>query len=59
MENFFSFLDLPIHQLKDYQKLNYGSYSNIPPSIYSILSDYFKPYNQKLEEYLGMKFNWE
>ncbi len=59
MENVFKFLDLPKHQLQDYQKLNSGSYPNIPPSIYSTLSDYFQPYNQKLEEYLGMKFNWE
>ena len=59
MQKVFSFLDLPKHQLKDYQKLNSGSYPNIPPSIYSTLSDYYQPYNQKLEEYLGMKFNWE
>ena len=59
MQKVFTFLDLPKHQLKNYQKFNFGYYPNIPPSIYSILSDYFKPYNQKLEEYLGMKFNWE
>ena len=59
MKKVFTFLDLPKYQLKDYQKFNSGYYPNIPPSIYSILSDYFKPYNQKLEEYLGMKFNWE
>jgi hypothetical protein len=43
MEKFFSFLDLPIHQLKDYQKLNSGSYSNIPPSIYPILRIILNP----------------
>ncbi len=59
MEKVFNFLDLPKYQLQDYQKLNSGSYPNIPPLIYSTLSDYFQPYNQKLEEYLGMKFNWE
>ncbi|MDJ0519854.1 MAG: tetratricopeptide repeat protein [Trichodesmium sp. MO_231.B1] len=59
MEKVFNFLDLPKHQLQNYQKLNSGSYPNIPPLIYSTLSNYFQPYNQKLEEYLGMKFNWE
>ncbi|KEI65119.1 hypothetical protein A19Y_8007 (plasmid) [Planktothrix agardhii NIVA-CYA 126/8] len=23
------------------------------------LAEFFRPHNQKLEEYLGMKFNWD
>ncbi|MDY7003539.1 MAG: tetratricopeptide repeat protein [Cyanobacteriota bacterium] len=59
MEKVFNFLDLPKYQLKNYQKLNSGSYPTVPQSIHESLSNYFQPYNQKLEKYLGMKFNWE
>ncbi|NEP46556.1 MAG: sulfotransferase domain-containing protein, partial [Okeania sp. SIO2H7] len=59
MEKVFNFLDLPKHQLKNYQKLNSGYYPTLPQSIHESLSNYFQPYNQKLEAYLGMKFNWE
>lgn len=58
MKQVFNFLDLPDYQIPDYPKLNAGSYSSISESIRQNLSDYFQPHNQRLEEYLGMKFNW-
>ncbi len=58
MEQVFKFLDLPKYQLKNYQKFNSGSYPPIPESIYSTLNDYLQPYNQRLEEYLGIDLNW-
>ncbi|MCY7382712.1 MAG: tetratricopeptide repeat protein [Microcoleus sp. CAN_BIN18] len=53
------FLDLPEYQLPEYQNANPGSYQPINESVRDCLSDYFKPYNQELEEYLGRKFDWE
>ncbi|XZN91800.1 MAG: tetratricopeptide repeat protein [Microcoleus sp.] len=53
------FLDLPEYQLPEYPNANPGSYQPISDSVRDWLSDYFRPYNQELEEYLGRKFNWE
>ncbi|MDJ0556593.1 MAG: tetratricopeptide repeat protein [Microcoleaceae cyanobacterium MO_207.B10] len=58
MKQVFDFLDLPNYQIRDYPKLNAGSYASISESIRQKLSEYFQPHNQRLEEYLGMKFNW-
>lgn len=53
------FLDLPEYQLPEYQNANPGSYQPISDSVRDWLSDYFTPYSQELEEYLGRRFNWE
>ena len=58
MQQVFNFLGLPDYQIQDYPKLNAGSYSSISESLRQKLNDYFQPHNQRLEEYLGMKFNW-
>ncbi|EGK89477.1 tetratricopeptide repeat protein [Microcoleus vaginatus PCC 9802] len=52
------FLDLPEYQLSDYQNANPGSYQPVNQSVRDWLRDYFRPYNQQLEEYLGTKFDW-
>ncbi|MFB8798046.1 MAG: tetratricopeptide repeat protein [Microcoleus sp.] len=52
------FLDLPEYQLPEYPNANPGSYQPISDSVRCWLSDYFRHYNQQLEEYLGIKFNW-
>ncbi|MEG4107037.1 tetratricopeptide repeat protein [Microcoleus sp. S13_C5] len=52
------FLDLPEHQLSEYPNANPGSYPPVNQSIRDWLRDYFRPYNQQLEEYLGRKFDW-
>ncbi len=54
-----AFLELPEYQLSEYQNANPGSYQRVNQSVRHLLSDYFKPYNQELEEYLGRKFDWE
>ncbi len=59
MKQVFDFLDLPNHQLSDYKQYNAGSYKPMDENLYQKLSDFFKPYNQMLEEYLGMNFNWD
>jgi len=52
------FLGLPEYQLSQYQNANPGSYQPIDPSVRDWLRDYFRPYNQQLEEYLSTNFNW-
>jgi tetratricopeptide (TPR) repeat protein len=52
------FLDLPEYQLSEYQNANPGSYQPVHQSIRDWLRDYFRPYNQQLEEYLSTNFNW-
>ncbi|MBE9187132.1 tetratricopeptide repeat protein [Microcoleus sp. LEGE 07076] len=54
-----AFLDLPKYQLSEYQNANPGAYPLVNQSVRHLLSDYFKPYNQELEEYLGRKFDWK
>ncbi|MDJ0555732.1 MAG: tetratricopeptide repeat protein [Microcoleaceae cyanobacterium MO_207.B10] len=59
MKEVFEFLGLPEHQLSEYRKLNSGYYSPISDAMRQKLSKYFQPHNQRLEEYLGIKFDWE
>ena len=54
----FDFLDLPYYELLEYKHYFPGSYPPINASLRSQLSELFQPHNQKLEEYIGMKFNW-
>ena len=53
------FLDLPEYQLSEYQNANPGSYQPVNESVRDRLSDYFRPYNQELEQYFGRQFDWE
>lgn len=59
MKQVFEFLGLPEHQLPEYRKLNSGYYSPISDEMRQKLSEYFQPHNQRLEAYLGIKFDWE
>ncbi|GAB4234754.1 MAG: hypothetical protein Kow0049_18840 [Stanieria sp.] len=55
----FDFIGLPNYQLKDYKTYNAGSYSDIDPEMHQLLAECFQPHNQRLEEFLGMKFDWD
>lgn len=59
MTQIFDFLDLPNYQLPNYPKYTVGSYSPINQELRTKLSDFFKPHNQKLEEYLDTKLKWD
>lgn len=59
MEEVFKFLDVPSYPLEEYPKVNAGSYESTEIEIRNTLAAYFAPHNQRLEDYLGMKFNWE
>ncbi|NER47328.1 MAG: tetratricopeptide repeat protein [Symploca sp. SIO1A3] len=55
----FQFLAVEPYQLEAYSKKNIGNYPPISQSMHRTLSDYFRTYNQQLEEYLDRKFNWD
>lgn len=59
MKQVHRFLNLPDYQLTEYRNYNPGSYSLISDKLRQQLVEFFHPYNQELEEYLGMEFNWE
>ena len=59
MSDVFQFLNLPDCPLNNYPKVNAGSYQPTDPELRNTIAEYFAPYNRQLEEYLGMKFDWE
>ncbi|MEM1167813.1 MAG: tetratricopeptide repeat protein [Cyanobacteria bacterium P01_H01_bin.35] len=59
MKQVFNFLELPDYQLPNYINYYPGSYTPIKPNLHQQLSELFQPHNQKLEEYLGMKLDWQ
>lgn len=59
MQQVFDFLEIPYYQAAEYKKYMVGSYKPIGDNLRRQLSEFFIPHNQKLENYLGRKFNWE
>ncbi|MDT9341225.1 tetratricopeptide repeat protein [Trichodesmium erythraeum 21-75] len=55
----FDFLGLPNYQLLEYKKYFPGYYAPIDASLRCQIAELFQPHNQKLEESLGIKFNWD
>jgi hypothetical protein len=55
----FKFLDLPQYHKIEFKRPNQGKYSKLETKIVEELTEYFKPYNQQLYEYLGIDFNWK
>lgn len=58
MKEVYEFLGVSVHELSDYPRHNSNSYPRVSDSIRQSLAECFQPYNQKLEKYLGRKFNW-
>ncbi|NER47330.1 MAG: tetratricopeptide repeat protein [Symploca sp. SIO1A3] len=59
VDQVFQFLELEPYQLQKYPHMKKGDYPPISQSMHQFLSDYFRPFNQQLEEYLDRKFNWD
>lgn len=55
----YQFIGVSNQKLDSYKQYNSGSYSSIDPAIIEALKNYYKPYNAELEEFLGVKFNWD
>lgn len=58
MEQVFDFLELPNYQITQFPKKNSGSYQGISKEVICKLSEFYKPYNQMLENCIGMKLKW-
>ena len=59
LEKCCEFLEIPKLKLETYPKYNKTSSADVSQEIRQMLSDYFRPHNEKLEEYLRMEFNWK
>ena len=59
MNQAFDFLGLPKCNSIEYSPRNVGSYPQVDANLLSHLSNFFQPHNQRLEELLGRKFNWD
>ncbi|GAB4291582.1 MAG: hypothetical protein Fur0025_26880 [Oscillatoriaceae cyanobacterium] len=55
----FKFLELPEYELPEYRRYMAGNYGQIDRGIKAALSEYFRPHNRQLEQYLGREFNWD
>ncbi|MEN8221094.1 MAG: sulfotransferase domain-containing protein [Pseudomonadota bacterium] len=54
----FRFLDLPDFRLTHYKVYHKGEYTDMSAATKARLVAYFDPHNRRLEEKLGIKFNW-
>lgn len=54
-----TFLELPSYPLSIYKHYNLGTYADMNPDTRKKLIDYYKPYNRKLYQLLGMRFHWD
>lgn len=54
------FLELPTHNLKIYRVVGrVNKNRKIEPKLLSKLTEYFRPHNEELYEYLGRRFDWD
>ncbi len=58
MQEVYQFLNLPYLSNDNYLQYNTGSYPEASDRIKQQLADFFLIHNERLEELLGMKFNW-
>ncbi len=60
MKQVFEFLNVPDYEKIDFVAKNTGTYSSqVDESLLSQLYEFYRPHNQRLEEFLGRKFDWE
>ena len=55
----FEFLGVSNHPIKNLQKTNVGKYKNMNETTKKILTDFYKPYNEKLFELIGKRLEWD
>ncbi|MGC3990119.1 MAG: sulfotransferase [Chthoniobacteraceae bacterium] len=49
----------PAKETGEFTKYNYAEYSEMNPATRQWLVDFFRPHNQRLEEFLGRKLDWD
>ena len=55
----FEFLGVSNYPIKNLQKTNVGKYKNMNEATKKILTDFYKPYNEKLFELIGKRLEWD
>ncbi|WOD36908.1 sulfotransferase domain-containing protein [Nodosilinea sp. E11] len=58
MEKVYEFLGLATHALSQYHNSNPNTYPLVSKKCRNQMENLFRPYNQQLESYLDMQFNW-
>ena len=58
LERATEFLELPSRQIKHFEKFNVGTYAEMDRTVRSELERHFKPYNERLYEFLGDDLGW-
>ena len=58
MKQVFDFLGLPEYLEVEYSKHNAGFYAPLEEEMRQLLSNVFRPHNQKLEEYVNLDLHW-
>ena len=53
------FLDMPKFELKEYKKFQKSDESTIEPTTRKQLSEFCKPYNEKLYSLIGTRYDWD
>ena len=59
MNRVFNFLGISEYENSSYKNTFRGQYTSMDESLHAALKEYYRPHNQKLEEFLGMEFNWD
>ncbi|MFQ5812213.1 MAG: sulfotransferase domain-containing protein [Anaerolineae bacterium] len=53
------FLELPVGEPKEYRKHNSGDNPNMDTGTRKRLTDFYRPHNERLYEFLGVNFRWD
>lgn len=55
------YLELPHHDYGDFlsRQFNHAPPSDLAPGLRARLTDFYKPYNRRLQRYLGRELNWD
>ncbi len=59
LERTVEFLGLPFAGHQEYRNYNEGGYAGMDARTRGYLTDFFRPHNQRLYEYLGRDFGWD
>ncbi len=53
------FLGLAPHRYEELRPLHTATYDSIDPGTRTLLSEYFRPHNERLYDLVGIDFGWE
>lgn len=59
LSQIFKFLNLSEYKIKNLERKNVGKYHVMNIKTRNSLIEYFKPYNERLYEFLGKNFDWD